>query len=111
MRRAWILGAALSALAAFMVMAAGPAAGDPSTSSRSFKIGSTGIAAELSGSAEFGDMNLGTNITECPQARLDKYGPLPLERRVRDQVEQYSEGGDDRREDEGEHFFPQNQTS
>src|SRR5688572_4101263 len=100
MRRAWGLCAALTVLAAFMVMAAGPAAGDPNTSSRSFKIGSLGVAAPLSGSAEFRDVNLGTNLTECPQARLDKYGPLPADRRVLDRVEVYSDGGDDRRTNE-----------
>jgi hypothetical protein len=105
MRRAAILGVALLGLAA--LMAAGPAAGDPDTSPRVIR----GVAAPLSGAAEFGDMELGTNITECPQARLDKYGPLPADRRVIDRVEQYSDGGDDRRTNEEYHCFPQNETS
>jgi hypothetical protein len=111
MRRAALLGVASLVLAAFMVMAAGPAAGDPSTSSRSIKLGNMGVAAPLSGSAEFRDVELGTNITECPQARLDKYGPLPADRRVIDRVEQYSDGGDDRRTNEEYHCGPQNETS
>jgi hypothetical protein len=111
MSRTSTLGVALAALAVLVVVAAGPAVGDPSTSPRSFKIESTGVAAPLSGSAELREVNYGTGITECPQARLDKYGPLPLERRVRDSVEQYSEGGDDRRTNEEYHCFPQNETS
>src|ERR671915_573790 len=111
MRRAVALGAALTALAAFMVIAAGPAAGDPSVSSRSIKIANLGVAAAPSGAVEFADQNLGTNISECPQARLDKYGPLPADRRVLDRVEIYSDGGDDRRTNEEYHCFPQNETS
>jgi hypothetical protein len=111
MKRAIALGAALMALVASMVIAAGPAAGDPSTSSRSLKLGNLGIVATPSGSVDFRDVDYGHGITECPQTRLDKYGPLPLERRVRDRVEQYSEGGDDRRTNEEYHCFPQNETS
>jgi hypothetical protein len=110
MRGGVALGAALTALAAFLVIAAGPAAGDPSTSPVGLKAAGE-LAAPPSGVMDFRDANFGTGITECPQARLDKYGPLPLERRVRDRVEQYSEGGDDRRTNEEYHCFPQNETS
>src|ERR671914_379158 len=111
MRRAAALGAALTALAAFVVIAAGPAAGDPNVSSRSIKIANLGVAAAPSGAIEFADQNLGTNISECPQARLDKYGPLPADRRVLDRVEIYSDGGDDRRTNEEYFCGPQNETS
>jgi hypothetical protein len=64
-----------------------------------------------SGALEFADLTFGHAITECPQARLDKYGPLPLVHRRLDAVEQYSEGGDDRRTNEEYSCFPQNETS
>ena len=64
-----------------------------------------------SGIYDFRHANFGTGITECPQARLDKYGPLPLDRREIDRVEQYSDGGDDRRTNEEYSCFPQNETS
>jgi hypothetical protein len=111
MRRACLLGVALAALAVVAVLAAGPAGGDPTTSSRGLKVAQGEVAAPPSGVLDFRDTNYGTGITECPQARLDKYGPLPLERRVRDRVEQYSDGGDDRRTNEEYHCFPQNETS
>jgi hypothetical protein len=102
------LPAALVVLAGFVLIGGTAARGDPGSLQN--KIAS-GQGPTLSGSADFKDVNLGTGITECPQARLDKYGPLPLERRVRDRVEQYSEGGDDRRTNEEYHCFPQNETS
>jgi hypothetical protein len=111
MRRACLLGVALAALAVVTVLAAGPAGGDPTTSSRGLKVAQGEVAAPPSGVLDFRDANYGTGISECPQARLDKYGPLPLERRVRDRVEQYSDGGDDRRTNEEYHCFPQNETS
>jgi hypothetical protein len=112
MKRSTALGAALMALVACMVIAAGPAAGDPSTSSESEdKIQNWGIASTPSGVVDFRDVNYGTGITECPQARLDKYGPLPADRRVLDQVEVYSDGGDDRRTNEEYFCFPQDETS
>jgi hypothetical protein len=111
LKRSTLLAAALAALAVVMGIAVAPATGDPNTSSRSIKLSNLGVASAPSGSVEFRDVNYGTNITECPQARLDKYGPLPADRRVIDQVEQYSEGGDDRRTNEEYFCFPQNETS
>jgi hypothetical protein len=105
MRRATALGAALAVV---IVLAARPAAGDPTGLPNKFQ---SGQVPAPSGVVDFRDADFGTGITECPQARLDKYGPLPLERRVRDRVEQYSEGGDDRRTNEEYHCFPQNETS
>ena len=66
---------------------------------------------ELSGSAEFKDIDLGTGITECPQARLKKIYGEPPDQRQKDQVEIYSDGGDDRRTNEEYSCFPQNETS
>jgi len=109
MTRVLALGGAVAALAVFMVVAAGPAAGDPSSFPLPGKFVRSG--PEQSGPLEFRDVNFGTNITECPQARLDKYGPLPADRRVLDRVEVYSEGGDDRRTNEEYFCLPQNETS
>jgi hypothetical protein len=106
MRRFLPLGIVLGVLVASMVVAAGPASGDPET----FPIPGKFLPTP-SGAAEFRDVNYGTNISECPQARLDKYGPLPADRRVVDRVEVYSDGGDDRRTNEEYHCFPQNETS
>jgi hypothetical protein len=64
-----------------------------------------------SGIYDFKDVDLGHAITECPQARLDKFGPPPLDRRQRDEVEVYSDGGDDRRTNEEYSCFPQNEPS
>jgi hypothetical protein len=108
MRRACLLGAALAALAALTVTAAGPAAGDPESLPNKF---ASGQGPAMSGVAEFRDVNYGTGLTECPQARMDKFGPLPLDRRQMDRVEQYSDGGDDRRTNEEYFCFPQNETS
>jgi hypothetical protein len=64
-----------------------------------------------SGAYEFRDVNLGTNLTECPQARLKKLFQHPLDRRVIDRVEQYSETGDDLRTNEEYFCNPQNETA
>jgi hypothetical protein len=56
-------------------------------------------AQAMSGTAELRDVELGSFLTECPQAGkgLDPK-PKPLDRRAKDEVEKKSEGGDDRRE-------------
>jgi len=65
--------------------------------------------APLSGVVEFRDMNLGTGLTECPQAGMN---PDPaLDRRTKDKVEQLSQGGDDVRVNPEYSCFPQNETS
>jgi len=66
---------------------------------------------DLSGTAAFKDVDLGIGITECPQARLKGIFGEPLDRRQKDQVEQYSSGGDDRRTNEEYSCFPQNETT
>jgi hypothetical protein len=67
----------------------------------------------VSGPAEFRDEQLGTGITECPQAGTPAdNSPKPLDRRNKDKVEQLSEGGDDVRTNSPEYScFPQNETS
>lgn len=67
---------------------------------------------EMSGPAEFRDMEFGTTITECPQAGLaGRDDEHPLDRRKKDKAEQLSEGGDDVRANTDYSCFPQNETS
>jgi hypothetical protein len=105
MRRPIVLASTLLMLAAFMTVTGGSA---PLAQEQEEP---TDAKVQPSGIYDFRDAEFGTGITECPQARLDKYGPLPLDRRNRDRVEQYSEGGDDRRTNEEYSCFPQNETS
>ncbi len=67
--------------------------------------------APSSGIYDFKDFNFGTGLTECPQAGLKKLFGEPFDRRTKDSVEQYSQGGDDRRTNEEYSCFPQNETS
>jgi hypothetical protein len=64
-----------------------------------------------SGSFDFKDVNFGTGITECPQAGMANDGPKPLDQREIDDVEQYANGGNDRRTNEEFSCFPQNEPS
>jgi hypothetical protein len=66
----------------------------------------------LSGAVDFRDMNLGTGITECPQAGdpLDRQ-PKPLDLRTKDKVEQLSNGGNDVRTNQDFSCFPQDETA
>ncbi len=64
--------------------------------------------AELSGSREFGDEELGSNITECPQAGIDDNS---LRRTERDAVERLSERGDDIRLNQDYACMPQDEMS
>jgi hypothetical protein len=113
MRRAIALGVALTALAAVMVTAAGPAgAQDPDEPAKIVPADQrTQPTAPPSGIYDFKDVNLGHAITECPQARVKGIFPRPPEKRVIDRVEQYSEGGDDRRTNEEFFCQPQNETA
>lgn len=67
----------------------------------------------VSGPAEFRDEQLGTGVTECPQAGSPSdNSPKPLDRRALDSVEQVSGRGDDRRTNDPEYScFPQNETA
>jgi hypothetical protein len=106
----WLL-IAVTALVASAVFGAGSAAADdgddPKSSPRSLKVEQI---ATPSGAWEFRDINLGTNITECPQARMNTE-PDELRRRDRDAVERLSDRGDDHRTNTEYSCFPQNETS
>ena len=89
---------------------AGAQSGDPGEPLPKVLPGSPG-GASPGGVYDFKDFNFGTGITECPQARLKKIFNEPLDRRRKDQVEVYSDGGDDRRTNEEFSCFPQNEPS
>src|SRR5205085_7825980 len=69
-------------------------------------------APPASGAIDFRDINLGSGITECPQAGepADKQ-PKPLDLRAKDKVEQLSNGGDDNKTNQDYACFPQDETS
>jgi hypothetical protein len=100
--------AALVTVSFFLVFWTGSAlADDPKNTPRSLKIEQV---ATPSGAFESRDMDLGTNITECPQARMNTE-PKEVQRREIDRVERLSGGGDDRRANTEYSCFPQNETS
>jgi hypothetical protein len=68
--------------------------------------------APPSGGMDFRDVDVGTAITECPQAGepIDKQ-PKPLDQRAKDKVEQLSNGGDDNKTNQDYACFPQDETS
>jgi hypothetical protein len=72
---------------------------------------SPGNSAAISGAYEW-NANLGTGLTECPQAGIHKgEKPRPLDRRRRDEVEGLSTQGDDERANQDYACFPQNEVS
>jgi hypothetical protein len=111
MRRFWTV--AVLVMAAFFVIGAVPAAADDDDGPavpklpRELKTFSVGGP---SGAWEFRDVNLGTGITECPQARMN-VEPDELARRNKDAVEALSNKGDDHRANTEYSCFPQNETS
>jgi hypothetical protein len=101
--------AALVSLTAFFVFFTASAAADddPKPTPRSLKIETV---ASPSGAWDFRDMELGTNITECPQAGMNTE-PDPVDRREVDQAEKVSDKGNDTRANTEFSCFPQNETS
>jgi hypothetical protein len=65
---------------------------------------------EPSGPAVMRDVELGTNITECPQAGMNTE-PDPLARIEKDEVWRLSDRGDDTRGNTEYSCFPQNETT
>lgn len=99
--------AILALAAAATLVTAGSASADPSVSPRVFK---TSPGPQLSGAADFKDAQFGTGLTECPQAGMNTE-PTPLDRRVKDEVEKKSGGGNDTRTNTEYSCFPQNEMS
>src|SRR6476646_8576793 len=64
-----------------------------------------------SGAIDFKDVTFGTTITECPQAGKIDEQPKPLDRREKDQAEQKSSGGNDRRLNQDYSCQPQDETA
>jgi hypothetical protein len=109
MRRFLGIPLALLVVAGGLMFASAAAMGEPGipTNPRLLRSG-----PEMSGPAEFRDMEFGTTITECPQAGLSGADrEHPLDRRRKDKAEQLSEGGDDVRANTDYSCFPQNETS
>ena len=102
--RVWVSAAVALGLLAF----ASAASADEAFKPRDFKVSG---AATPSGSLEFREVDFGTGITECPQARLKKLFNEPLDLRRKDAAEQYSENGNDLRTNEEYTCFPQNETA
>jgi hypothetical protein len=109
-RAAWIWG--LAALAALLLTWGGTAAGASDDGD---------LRADLSGAAEFRDVDFGTDVTECPQAGLrhrgdgddgdNGSGGGPKRRMARDAVERLSDRGNDIRMNQDYSCFPQNEMS
>jgi hypothetical protein len=88
-----------AALTAMLVMWGGSAAATN---------GGNSNRAEMSGTRDFGDEELGSNITECPQAGIDDES---LRRTEPDEVERLSERGDDIRLNQDYACMPQDEMS
>jgi hypothetical protein len=70
------------------------------------------LRADRSGAADFRDVDLGTDVTECPQAGLrGENRNRPLRRMERDRVEHLSDRGDDIRMNQDLSCFPQDEMS
>ena len=67
--------------------------------------------APPSGTVDFRDVDIGSALTECPQAGLRNGQPKPLDLRKEDQVEKLSNEGDDIRFNQDYACFPQDETS
>lgn len=110
MRCRRLLVASVGAALACVVAPAVPAAAqDTKTAAAEDRGAST--RAERSGSADFRDVNLGTRLTECPQAGLRDPRTRPLDRREIDLVERLSSRGDDIRANQDFSCLPQDETS
>jgi len=100
-------------VAALSMLGAGPAAGDDGDGPDVPKLPrvlKTFSVSGPSGAWDFRDVDLGTGITECPQARMN-VEPDELARRTKDEVEKLSDKGDDHRANTEYSCFPQNETS
>jgi hypothetical protein len=111
MKRRKLLAAALAAACALVLTATAAAQEEDDPKQTPIGQRTQNQPPGPSGIYDFKDVNLGTNLTECPQARLKKLFQHPLDRRVIDRVEDYSETGDDLRTNEEYFCNPQNETA
>jgi len=101
-------GALLALAGLLVVLIAGGTAGAAGPYPRELKFGA---GPQVSGSVEEGrEANLGTGITECPQAGNTNPNK-PLDKREIDQVEQISSRGGDRRSNADYSCFPHDEVS
>jgi hypothetical protein len=109
MRRSFV--AAMLSVAAFFVMGVAPAAGDdgPDVPKLPRELKTFSVSGP-SGAFDFRDVDLGSGISECPQARMN-VEPDELAQRDKDQVERLSSKGDDQRANTEYSCFPQDETA
>jgi hypothetical protein len=115
MRRLIVLLVALATVASFTVVLGGSAVaadGDDVVLIPKDEGDDSEVDAPPSETFDLRDANLGTGLTECPQAGepVDKQ-PKPLDLRTKDKVEQLSNGGDDNKTNQDYSCFPQDETS
>ncbi len=106
MRRLTGVWALLAALVALLVLGGSAAAHSSGSTGRDFPTGAK--SADVSGGVEFGDVALGANITECPQAGIRDRS---LRRTDEDAVERLSDRGDDIRLNQDLACMPQDEMS
>jgi hypothetical protein len=103
--------ALLAIVFAIAVLGAMPTAGARPTP-RNLKFPHRDVPPPVSGTVQFSEMDVGTLITECPQAGLASADrEEPLDRRQIDEVEELSDKGDDVRTNTDYSCMPQNETS
>ena len=97
---------ALTLIAAFLVLFGGRAAAIPDP-----PFGDDDATTPVSGTFDFKDVTFGNGLTECPQAGLKNAGAKPLDRRVKDSLEQKSDTGNDIRVNQDYSCMPQDETA
>lgn len=106
--RSRMLAATVGAALTCVVLSAVPAMAQKTTPAQQR---GASTDADPSGPLDFRDLELGTRITECPQAGLRDPRTRPLDRRDIDVVERLSRRGDDVRANQDFSCLPQNETS
>jgi hypothetical protein len=110
MRCRRLVVASVGTVLACLAAGSGPAAAQNGKTTPAQQRGAS-TQAEPSGSFEFRDVELGTRITECPQAGLRDPRTRPLDHREIDTVERLSSRGDDIRANQDFSCLPQDETS
>lgn len=102
--------ALLAALAVVLAVLAAIPPRPADAQSQSLALRSDLKSPPVSGVYAYGRRELGTGVTECPQAGR-RTPPRPLDRREADVVERISDHGDDIRVNQDFSCFPQDETS
>ena len=115
-RKIWLARGLIAAYAVMLVLSGGAlvtvAADDDVLVSPKVITDPDEAGATPSGVIDLRDVDVGTALTECPQAGAptDRQ-PKPLDQRAKDRVEQLSNGGNDSKTNQDFSCFPQNETS